>query len=109
MFPCRPCSARLRGGESGTAELVSVCGELPGPFGLRFSGGTGGILLVIREPPVGGSTPRKPPRFLLPRNETAPHCGAVPSFVFGSVRTDAGRRRRDGDQNAGGRGNAHGH
>src|SRR3954451_23006605 len=53
IFPCRPCSARLRTRSSGLVSASSTFGSIPGPFGLRFAGGTGGNLdiwlsMVIR-------------------------------------------------------------
>src|SRR4051812_1284267 len=45
MFPCRPRSRRLSL-SSGATSAVDVFGSEPGPFGLRLSGGTGGILLM---------------------------------------------------------------
>ena len=44
IFPCRPCSARLRTRSSGLVSAISTFGSIPGPFGLRFAGGTGGNL-----------------------------------------------------------------
>src|SRR3954471_19563998 len=44
IFPCRPCSARFRSRSSGLVSAISTFGSIPGPFGLRFAGGTGGNL-----------------------------------------------------------------
>src|SRR4051795_1970570 len=45
MFPCRPCSRWLRSFED-VSSFSETCGSEPGPFGLRWSGGTGGSLLI---------------------------------------------------------------
>src|SRR4051812_23459405 len=47
MLPCGPCSLRFSG--CGAFSSVAIFGSAPGPLLLRFSGGTGGNLLMFRK------------------------------------------------------------
>src|SRR4051812_28308350 len=49
MLPWRSCSLRFSGTDLPWLVSTDASGEPPGPFGLRFAGGTGGALAFMRS------------------------------------------------------------
>src|SRR3954469_9656005 len=70
MLPCRPCSRRLRSRVPTSSSLVTS-GSEPGPFGLRWSGGTGGSLLIVSSLIFL----KLPASAVVPSEHVAPLCG----------------------------------
>src|SRR3954466_5507902 len=70
MLPCRPCSRRLRSRVPTSSSLVTS-GSEPGPFGLRWSGGTGGSLLIVSSL----ISVKLPASAVVPSEHVAPLCG----------------------------------